>query len=60
MEKDQSIDSFTSFENAKKKIDKGFKSGQLSRERAHQVLKDARKNYSSQYYNKWIEKHEES
>jgi hypothetical protein len=53
----QPIDSFKSFQHVSAKIDEGVKTGKLSREKAHEIIGKARVSYSSQAYNREIEKH---
>lgn len=50
------MDAFKSFKHVEKKIEKAHKDGQISRERAKQVLDDARKNYKNNSYNREMDK----
>ena len=56
MSKFEEMDAHRSYQNAQKKIEEGFKNGQLSREQAHKISKEAQKNYSNNSYNKEMER----
>ena len=49
------INSYESFRIAEKIIERDFKAGKITRERASQILKGARINYKNQNYNRQIE-----
>ena len=55
MGSNSNINSYDSFRLVEKIIERDFKAGKLTRERAYQVLKDARKNYKSNSTNKQID-----
>lgn len=52
----EKMDSHKSYLNAKKYIDEKFSKGEMSREEAHRLSKESKKNYSNESYNKEMEK----
>ena len=55
MGKYSNIDSYESFRLVEKIIERDFRAGKITRERASQVLRDARSNYKNQNYNRQVE-----
>lgn len=49
------MDSFKSFKMVEAMIERDFRAGKLSRERANRVLRGARENYRNQSYNRKID-----
>lgn len=50
------INSYENFKVVEAIIERDFKAGKLSRERAYQVLNDARKNYRKNSYQKELDR----
>lgn len=50
------INSFISFKVIEKQLEDAYEKGELSREKAHRILKNAKRAYRNQDYNKTIEK----
>jgi len=51
------MDSYLSFKTVEAQIDIAVKNGELSREKARYILKEAKQSYSEQKYNKAINRH---
>ena len=56
MDSFQEMNSYVSWERAQERIKEAEKKGTLTRERAKEVLDNARKNYSNNSYNKQMER----
>jgi hypothetical protein len=52
----EKIDSYNSFKAIEKQIDASVKAGTLEKERAFAILKEARKNYKNDSYNREMER----
>jgi hypothetical protein len=50
------IDSFASYRLVEMKLDGAVKRGEVDREKAHKILKDAKENYRDNRYNKLLER----